>query len=370
MSTLQLSTEQVLAWRLRRQWVAAPLVDGAATPVSERLAGVQAQVASAAETAVAVRTAPAVRDGVAAALAAGDLVKTWTMRGTLHAMVPAQAAAALALIGSARTWEKPVWQRNFGVNPEQMRALAAAVTELLADRALTREELVDALVAEPAFAGLADQLRSGWGTVLKPLAWQGALCHGPAQGAKITFTSPARLIPGWPGLPAPEDAARLLVPAYLGAYGPALPETFDAWLSRNSLRKTVVRGWFGDLGARLTEVEVDGRARWALTEHLDELAAARPDDEVYLLGPFDQYVLGPGTGDTDLLPKEHRAKVSRTAGWISPLIVAGGHIVGTWTAAEDGVDTDLFEAGSIGADALARAIERVRPVLAAGAVAR
>lgn len=370
MGAVALSTAQVLAWRLRRQFVGDRLADGGAVAVSARLAGVQAQVASAAETAVAVRTAPAVRGGVAAALAAGTLVKTWTMRGTLHAMVPDQAAAALALIGSARTWEKPAWQRTFGVNPAQMRDLVTAVADLLADSAPTRAELVDTLVADPAFAGLADQLRSGWGTVLKPLAWHGVLCHGPARGTEVTFTHPARIVADWPGLPTPDEAARLLIPAYLGAYGPALPETFDAWLSRNSLRKTVLRGWFADLGDLLTPVEVDGAPRWALTEHLDELTTARLDDEVYLLGPFDQYILGPGTADTDLLPGEHRSRVSRAAGWISPLVVAGGRIVGTWTTEGDRVDVEPLEPGSIDAAALDRAIERIRPALDTATVAR
>jgi hypothetical protein len=46
-------------------------------------------------------------------------------------------------------------------------------------------------------------LRSGWGALLEPLAWQGALCHGPAQGNQITLTSAAHQVPGWHGLPDP-----------------------------------------------------------------------------------------------------------------------------------------------------------------------
>ncbi|MGS2811110.1 winged helix DNA-binding domain-containing protein [Nocardia sp. MW-W600-9] len=356
---LEVGWDQVFAWRLRRQFLAEPTTGGVEA-IAGRLAGVQAQVASAAETAVAVRSRDVAPDVVAGALAAGTLIKTWAMRGTLHAMVPDQAAAALSLIGSARTWEKPSWQKTFGATPDQVAALVEVVSAVLADQVRTRDELVDAVLAEPGFAHLGAQLRSGWGAVLKPLAWQGALCHGPARGTKITFTSPGHLVPGWPGVPDPELAAPTLISAYLGAYGPATPEVFDAWLSRNSLRKTVVRGWFAAMGDALTEVDVEGRRGWIPTEFADDLAAARLDGAIHLLGPFDQYVLGPGTADTALLPAEHRAKVSRTAGWISPLVVADGRITGTWDRVDGDIVVSMFDGGQLPSRALSTALAAVR----------
>ncbi|WP_280505883.1 winged helix DNA-binding domain-containing protein, partial [Nocardia farcinica] len=313
----------------------------AAVAVAERRAGVQAQVASAAETAVAVRSAEPRAGAVAAALGEGALVKTWAMRGTLHAMTPATAAAVLPVIASGRTWEKPSWQKAFGASPRTVAALAGAVGEILADAALTRAELVDALLADPAFAELGAELRSGWGALLKPLAWQGVLCHGPADGNRVTFTSPRALIPGWAGALPVEEAAPQAIRAYLGAYGPAGPEVFDAWLTRNSLRKTVVRGWFAALGDELVPVDVEGRAGFVLAEHADELAATAPAAGVHLLGPFDQYILGPGTADTALLPKAHRAEVSRAAGWIAPLVVRDGRVAGTWEFDGDEVVVSL-----------------------------
>ncbi|MEV0546890.1 crosslink repair DNA glycosylase YcaQ family protein [Nocardia salmonicida] len=354
---LSVGWDQVFAWRLGRQFVAAP-TGGSAEAVAARLAGVQAQVASAAETAVAVRSSDARALGVGEALGVGTLMKTWAMRGTLHAMVPEQAAAALSLIGSARTWEKPSWQKTFGATPEQVAALVEVVSGVLADQVLTRDELVEAVLAEPGFAHLGEQLRSGWGAVLKPLAWQGALCHGPARGSKVTFTAPAGLTPGWKGLPEPESAAPTLISAYLGAYGPATPEAFDAWLSRNSVRKTVVRGWFAAMGEALTEVDVAGRIGWIPSEFADDLATATLDGGVHLLGPFDQYVLGPGTGDTVLLPAEQRSKVSRTAGWISPLVLLDGRIAGTWEQVDDELLVSLFDGRTIPKRTLAAAVKR------------
>ncbi|MFD4350943.1 winged helix DNA-binding domain-containing protein [Nocardia sp. NPDC058518] len=361
---LSVGWDQVFAWRLSRQFVAAPTA-GSVEDVATRLAGVQAQVASAAETAVALRSSDARSRGVGAALGAGTLIKTWAMRGTLHAMVPEQAAAALSLIGSARTWEKPAWQKTFGATPDQVTALVEVVSGVLADQVLTRDELVEAVLAEPGFAHLGEQLRSGWGAVLKPLAWQGALCHGPARGGKVTFTAPAALTGGWPGIPEPDSAAPTLISAYLGAYGPATPEAFDAWLSRNNVRKPVVRGWFAAMGNALTEVDVEGRIGWIPSEFADDLAAATLDGGVHLLGPFDQYVLGPGTGDTALLPAEHRSKVSRTAGWISPLVLVGGRIAGTWEQVGDEVVVSTFGARRPPKRELSAAVNRLAEAIGA-----
>lgn len=334
---MRVSWNQVFTWRMGRQFI-DPRGGADAVAVVGRLAGVQTQVTSAAETAVALRTANGKPGAVVKALGENKLLKTWAMRGTLHALTPDIAAGVLSLMGSARTWEKPSWTKNFGATPQDVEALVEAVGEILDGSVLTRDELVSAIVAEPRFHPLEEQLRSGWGALLKPLAWQGALCHGPADGTAVTFASPSQLIPGWQGIPEPDAAAPEVISAYLGAYGPATPETFDAWLSRGSIRKPILRQWFSELGDRLTEVEVEGRKGFILTEHADELAATVPARSVRLLGAFDQYVLGPGTGDTALLSAEHRAKVSRTAGWISPLVLVDGRIAGTWEV----VDTDLI----------------------------
>jgi hypothetical protein len=331
----------VHAWRLRRQLV-DPRGSADAVDVVARLCGVQAQVASAAELAVTLRQAEPGVGQVQRALADGTLVKTWAMRGTLHLLAPAQAACFLSLIGSARVWEKGAWQRAFGATPRQVETLVEVVSQILTDTVLTRDELVRRIVEHRELAGMEDSLRSGWAAVLKPLAWQGALCHGPSQGSRVTFTRPSSALSGWTGIPEPEDAAPVAIAAYLGAYGPSTPEIFDAWLSRNALRKADVRRWFADLGDRLVEVDVGDRSAFLLAEHADDLAGTSETASVRLLGAFDQYVLGPGTKDQHLLAPEHRALVSRAAGWISPIVVVGGRITGVWELIDDTVSVSFL----------------------------
>jgi hypothetical protein len=327
--SVKVTWRQVLTWRLRRQYV-DPLCDADVGEIASRLCGIQAQVASAAEMAIGLRQKSPQPQDIKRGLADGTLVKTWATRGTLHLFQSSDVANYLSLLAAAQIWIKPTWERAFGASAKQVEQLTEAVAAILHGQVLTRDELVQALVADGRFTAMESHLRSGWGSLLKPLAWQGALCFGPNRGNSVTFTSPLSLLPSWKGVPEPAEAAPTVIAAYLGAYGPSTPEVFDAWLTRNSHKKTTLRRWFGDMGERLVEVDVEGQAGLMLSEYLDELVDTKPSDSVRLLGAFDQYILGPGTGDARILAGEHRAKVSRPAGWISPIVVVGGRIVGVW----------------------------------------
>jgi hypothetical protein len=340
---------QVRTWRLRRQLLLpSPDPETAVEPddgvaVVARLCGVQAQVPSAAELAVAVRQRRPETGEVGRALADRRLIRVWAMRGTLHLLPPALAPAFLALLAATRTWEKPAWQRAF-LPADRLAALTEAAAAALDGRVLTREQLTAEIVRRTGDTGLAEALGSGWGAVLKPMAWQGLLCHGPAEGSRVTFTRPDTWLDDW-RVPEPAEAARVAVPAYLAAYGPATPAAFDAWLSRGATPRRTLRGWFTDLGGELAPVDVEGTPLYARAVDAGSLAATEPAEVVRLLPAFDQFVLGPGTGDPQTVPPARRAEVSRAAGWISPTVVTGDGVVGTWRVDDDRLDVDLFAGG-------------------------
>ncbi|PZF99164.1 DNA glycosylase AlkZ-like family protein [Micromonospora deserti] len=368
MAVVKLTADQVLAWRTGRHLLHRP-AGMTSVDVVGRLVAVQAQVASAAEQAVAARQADPRPGALAAALADRRLVKTWAMRGTLHLLRVEDAPACLALLAAGRFWEKGSWQRAF-VTVARMSAIAEAAAAALNGRMLTREQLSAEIVDRTGDRDLADHLASGWGAVLKPLAWQGLLVHGPNEGNRVTFTRPDTLLPDWPGLPDPDEAAARVVPAWLGAYGPASAETFDQWLSRGGSKRAALRGWFTRLveAGELAPVTVDDRPAYARAADLDGLAEARPDDVVRLLPAFDQWVLGPGTKDTTIIPTARRAAVSRAAGWISPVVVHRGRVVGTWEARDGEPVVDLWpESGPVPAEPLDAERARLRAYLSGGA---
>ncbi len=332
--------------------------------VVRRLCGVQAQVASSAELAIRVRREASRPGEVGRALSEGRLIKTWAMRGTLHLLTPEEAGNFLSLMAAGRSWKRPSWQRYFGMKPKQLGVLRRVVRDALAGTVLSRDELAAAVIAQRGLGHIGEALRSGWGTLLKPLAWHGELCFGPSRGSRVTFMRPQDASSRWAGLPDPDEAAPAAILAYLGAYGPATIDGFSHWLSRGRIAKRQLRSWFNTLGDRLAKIEVDGEGVYVPAEDLEELASTKPTTAVRLLPGFDQYVLGPGTEDGHVVPAARRAAVSKQAGWISPVVVAGGRVCGTWELDGDQVRVAWFrEAGRPPQNALGAEIARLSSIL-------
>ncbi|MGH2399490.1 MAG: winged helix DNA-binding domain-containing protein [bacterium] len=332
--------------------------------VVRRLCGVQTQVASSAELAVRVRRTTSRPGEVGRALADGSIIKTWAMRGALHLLAAEKAGAFLSLMAAGRSWELPSWQRYFGMTPKHWDVLRPAVREALESTPLTREELIAAVIKRRGLKHIGEALRSGWGTLLKPLAWQGDLCYGPSRGGRVTFMRPKAASSRWAGVPEPDEAAPIVIMSYFGTYGPATIDNFLNWLSRGRISARQLRAWFSALGDRLATIEVDGERAYILAEDLDELASAKPTTAVRLLPGFDQYVLGPGTEDSRVVPAARRAAVSRQAGWIAPIVVAGGVVRGTWELDGDQVRVAWFnEAGRPPQRALQAEVARLSSIL-------
>lgn len=342
---VRISWRQALAWRMQRHLL-DPVGRRPVADVVDRLCGVQAQVASSAELAIRVRREASRSGEVARALSDGRLVKTWAMRGALHLLTPERAGPFLSLMASGRSWERPSWQRHFGMSTKQFDALRHAVRAALDPGPLTRDELAAAVSRRRELRHVGEALRSSWGTLLKPLAWQGDLCFGPSSVHHATFVRPEAASSRWAGVPDPDEAAPAVIVSYLRAYAPATFDAFGNWLAGGYFGKRRLRAWFDALEDRLAEVDVDGERAYVLDEDLDELVTTRPTRTVRLLPGFDQYVLGPGTGDRHVVPTSRRSHVSRQAGWISPVVVAGGVVCGTWDLAGERVHVAWFgEAG-------------------------
>ena len=360
---VRITWKQALSWRMRRHFL-DPLGQPSVPEVVHRLCGVQAQVASSAELAVRLRRERSRPGDVTRALADGRLIKTWAMRGTLHVLTPEDAGALLSMLAAGRSWEKPSWERYFGMTTDRWDLLRPVVREALAGKILTREELIAVIVEQPGLEHLDEPLRSGWGSLLKPLAWQGDLCFGPSRGTRVTFMRPEEASTRWAGVPDPEEAAPVVIAAYLGTYGPATANGVGNWLSRGRISKRLLKAWFEALGDRLAEVDVEGERAFALREDVDDLATTKPTKTVRLVGGFDQYVLGPGTDDGRVVPPARRGEVSKQSGWISPVVIAGGAVCGTWELDGERVSITWFsEAGRQPRGALVSEVTRLSAIL-------
>ena len=361
--SVRVTWQQALAWRMWRQLI-EPVGTLPVAGVVRRLCGVQTQVASTAELAVRMRRTTSRPGEVARALSEGRLIKTWAMRGTLHLLAPEDAGAFLSLIAAGRTWEKPSWEKYFGMKRQDWELFREVVREALDGTQLTREELIPAITRRRKLAHLADELRSGWGTLFKPLAWQGDLVFGPNRGNRPTFMRPETASSRWSGVPQPDDAADKAIVAYFRAYAPATMVSFHHWLSRGRVSRRQIRTWFDAAQGRLAKIEVEGETQYVLEEDVEEIARARPTRAVRLVAGFDQYILGPGTEDPHVVPAKRRRAVSMTAGWISPVVLAGGVVRGTWKLEGDLVSVAWFrESGVAPRQALREEVARLATIL-------
>ena len=161
------------------------------------------------------------------------------------------------------------------------------------------------------------------------------------------------------------SAAPLAIVAYFGAYGPAPIEAFGDWLAGGWFGKRRLRAWVESLGDRLVEIDVEGDRAYALAERPRRPGRGEADARRSGCCPgFDQYVLGPGTADGHVVPAPRRAAVSRQSGWISPVVVSGGTVSGTWELDGDQVRVAWFsEASRPPGDALGVEVARLAELL-------
>jgi hypothetical protein len=255
-----------------------------------------------------------------------SLVKTWAMRGTLHLLPAAEFPRWQAALGTFRHYLRESWLRYFGVTAEEMEQLLTAVAQALDGRMLTREELGREVARLTGSEDLGKAIGGSWGTLLKPVAYRGHLCFAPCAGQNVRFTRTDQWLRRW-WQEDPDLAFAEITRRYLATYGPATRDDFAQWwgMSVAGARK-LLHG----LGAEATVVDVEGTHAVMLSEDVQQATNASVSRSVQLLPGFDQYVLGASRHLLKLLPGPFTARISRQAGWISPVLLVNGRMDGVW----------------------------------------
>jgi len=319
----ELTWPQVHAFRMQRHHL-VPSGKQDLARVAADIGGAQAQVMSAAELQLAVRSERPVTDVRTALWKDRSLIKTWLMRGTLH-LIPAKDLPIYTAAMSGHWMRtRPSWLKYFGLTEAELMKLIETIGAALNGRPMTREEII-AIAGKGQSARVREWLKSGWGGFLKPVARAGGLCFGPSRGQSVTFVRPEDWIGGWQKID-PEVAIGEVARRYLRAFGPGTKNDFVFWWGR---WPGVANAAWSAIAPELTTVSVEGSRAQILTSDLKRLPAA-PPGSVQLLPAFDPYLMGYASRD-HLFDAVHRSKVSRTAGWISPVVLVDGAVVGTWS---------------------------------------
>ncbi|MBC2900764.1 winged helix DNA-binding domain-containing protein [Streptomyces cupreus] len=338
--TVTISWQETSARRLERQFLANAASGGDSVPgIVSAMLGAHAQVLSAAELSIGVRSSGLTRADVRTALWDDrSLVKTHGPRGTVH-LLPAHElplwTAALTAIPSGSASFAP----DVRVTDEQARQIVAAIGDALDGVCLTIDELSEEVVARtgpwagdlvmPAFQDMWPR----WRQVLHRAGQAGALCFGPGRGRKVTYTRPPHFDP----LPPAEATAELLR-RYLHAYGPSTPSYFAKWLAAPDgwatrlFRKTAAEG-------SIEEVDFEGAPAWVVAG--DTSFPSSGWKGVRLLPYFDAYVNAARLRES-LFPGEayRRALAGGQAGNY-PVLLVDGVAAGVWHQRRQGRRTTV-----------------------------
>ncbi|PPK98578.1 winged helix DNA-binding protein [Kineococcus xinjiangensis] len=319
---------EVALLRLVAHRLAGPPAPTAAEAVRE-LGAVQAQDLPGALTSVALRTAVRDRGPVEASLDAGEVVRAWPMRGTLHLVAAADLPMVLELTAERTLAGTARRRAELGLGDAELARAREVAEEALPGGGLRRDDLLGAWAA----AGLAVGAGRGYHLLLH-LALRGLLCFGPLAARRAASGNPEQLVvlaERWipnPSRVSREEALARWAERYFRSHGPATARDLARWAG---LTAADVRAGIAAAGDRLLRLDVEG------VEHLldpatpDRLASCRAQARGLLLLPgFDELVLGYADRSATVAPEFAERIVPGGNGVFRATVVDDGRVVGTW----------------------------------------
>jgi hypothetical protein len=323
-----LTADEALGLRLEGQGLDARAPTRGLIDVCGAIGGAQAQVGSAARLSLAARVEGVTDARIRAAVEKDrTLVKTWTVRGTLHLVPARDLPLYVAAVGVSRRRRAGQWLGRAGMTEKTLDALATDIVEALEDGALNRKQIAEK-VGDAHGAHARRMLENSWGGVFHCVTNLGLVCFGPSADGQTTFVR----VDQWLGRPlqavSPEAAEAELARRFLIAYGPATVNDFAYWAGEYV---PDARRMWERIAAERRAVTVDGRPAFVhVTTKLPGARRVRAGTpHVRLLPNFDAFLLGHRDKGGVVEPRRYK-RVFKNAGWISPVVLVDGRVAGTW----------------------------------------
>lgn len=308
--------------RLVAQRLVGPPLDSPRDVVG-LLTAVQAQDDAGAITSVALRTARRDRADVVAAYDAGEVVRTWPMRGTVHTILAQDVAWMLPLMTP----------RPRAAAAKRRPQLGLDEADVLLARELTERRLAGAggvsradVYAVWDDAGLATTGGRGYHLTVE-LAGRGVFCLGPFAGGDQLFVLVDEWVPEPRKLDRDEALAELALRYFCG-HGPATVADLIRW---SGLPAGDARAGAAAARDQLVALTSDGAEYLmdpATPRRLEACRAAAGG--VLLLPGFDEMILGYADRSMTLAPEHAGLVVPGGNGVFRSTVVADGRVVGTW----------------------------------------
>lgn len=282
------------------------------------LGALQAQDYAGAKWSVGLRLPGAIDAGIEEALAGKSVVRSWSLRGTLHMMAPADIRWMLELAAPRLLNTMGTHFRKLELDKPVLAKSKIIIEKALRDgKHLTRKELMNAM----EWSGVSTKgLRSNFFMVFAAL--EQLICCGVRRNKEFTYTLLDEWIPTAKRMQRDEALAALAI-RYFTSHGPATLQDFVWW---SGLTVAEAKKGRNMAGSCLLE-EISGGKTYIMAQ--DGIPAARSSG-IYLLPGFDEYMLG-YKDRSNILDMEYVKQVVGTGnGLFSATIVINGRVAGTW----------------------------------------
>ena len=293
---------EIILRRLQAQHLLVPA--DTQTAVKD-LCGVQAQFLSHALHGLSIRC------GV---VSAENLVKSWTIRGTMHLF----SADDLPLfLHQGRThFLRPVdtLDSDAYMGAERKAYFADVIVAAIGEGIGEREALKALCESRGMTESESKSAFDPWGGLIRALCEQGRICH------KVQEKKAFQLCP--PFEPMEEAPARLeLARRYFTNFGPATVKDAAYFFGTT---QSQVKSWLTQLPAENTVC--DGKIYF-------HIGSASVDAEIpacLFLAGFDQLMLGYEKTESLMLAKENLRDIFNLAGIVRPAVLVRGQVAGWW----------------------------------------
>ena len=359
-----MNTARVIDRRLRSHRLSAPARTIA--EAAQHMLATQGQEFWGGRWALAARTkgAPSVRD-VDAAFDRGEIVRSWTMRGTIHVIPAHDLAWVLSLTAERQHRAAAQVRRVEGIDAAELaKAERLTLSALAGGSRLTRKELFAVLEK----GGVSTERQRGY-HLLVALSLRAVVCQGPVVPRESGPTREQYVVrtdewvtdAAFPVDPPAEFFAR-----YIASHGPAGARDFSWW---SGLPLGVSRAAAEAASDRLSIVSDDGEPQYVSAGSGPRRSAGA--HSVLALPPYEEYYLS-YTDRTVPCASEFLARIGPSMnGIVRPLLLARGEVVGVWTHSlavgrhRDSPVPELFAPGAATDAEVGAALDRYRAFITA-----
>lgn len=315
---IHMTSEEIRLFRLAGQHLLKP---ADSQTVVKHLCGLQAQFLGHALHGLSIRSGNIWTEG---------LVKSWTIRGTMHLF--SVEDLPLFLHEGRTHFLRPVdtLESDAYVDGSRKAYFADLIVDAVAQGVEEREALKGVCEKAGMTAGEGKSLFDPWGGIIRALCESGRICH------KIQEKKAYRICPAF--VPMEKEAACLeLARRYFAFFGPATVRDAAYFFGTTQAK---VKNWLGRLA--VIDTILDNRTYFYLDVGRDRPACRLPD--CLFLAGFDQLMLGYEKTDNLFLPKAHLRDIFTLSGMVRPAILVRGEVAGWWNYKNHKLKISLFSA--------------------------